>query len=97
MRQVLEWTQTMLRVGEAFSGEPCTSLREAVQRQSGRFFQVCLLGWHPNEHVGCIVKVASRFRMERRHTLAYHAADGHELQPLLQPGHEGFASQVVPM
>lgn len=38
--QVLEWTQTMLRVGEAFSGEPCTSLRDAVQRQSGRFFQV---------------------------------------------------------
>ena len=38
--QVLEWTQTMLRVGEAFSGEPCASLRDAVQRQSGRFFQV---------------------------------------------------------
>lgn len=37
--QVLEWTQTILRVGEAFSGEPCTALRDAVQRQSGHFFQ----------------------------------------------------------
>ena len=29
----------MLRVGEAFSGEPCASLRDAVQRQSGRYFE----------------------------------------------------------
>ena len=37
--QVLEWTQTMLQIGEAFSGSESSSLRDAMQRQSGRFFQ----------------------------------------------------------
>ena len=36
--QVLEWTQQILRAGEAFSGAECTTLRDALQRHSGRFF-----------------------------------------------------------
>lgn len=36
--QVLEWTQQILRIGEAFSGAECTSLREVLARQSGKFF-----------------------------------------------------------
>ena len=38
MRQVLEWTQTMLAAGEAFCGSESATLRDALQRQSGRFF-----------------------------------------------------------
>ena len=37
--QVLDWTQTMLTVGEAFSGCESSTLRDAIARQSGRFFQ----------------------------------------------------------
>eukprot|EP00884_Botryococcus_braunii_P000884 jgi/Botrbrau1/10797/Bobra.0064s0003.1 len=37
--QILEWTQTMLMVGEAFSGSESSMLREAISRQSARFFQ----------------------------------------------------------
>ncbi len=36
--QVLEWTQQILRIGEAFSGAECTSLRDVLARQSGKFF-----------------------------------------------------------
>ena len=36
--QVLEWTQTMLAAGEAFCGSESATLRDALQRQSGRFF-----------------------------------------------------------
>ena len=36
---MLEWTQTMLTVGEAFSGAESSTLRDAIARQSGRFFQ----------------------------------------------------------
>lgn len=36
--QVLEWTQTMLQVGEAFSGSESSSLRDTLQRHSGKFF-----------------------------------------------------------
>ena len=41
-RQILEWTQKVLRIGEAFSGAECTVLRDALSRQSGRFFEA----WH---------------------------------------------------
>ncbi|KAK9809306.1 hypothetical protein WJX73_003160 [Symbiochloris irregularis] len=37
--RVLDWTQTMLTVGEAFSGAESSTLRDAISRQSGRFFQ----------------------------------------------------------
>ncbi|KAK9823710.1 hypothetical protein WJX72_004829 [[Myrmecia] bisecta] len=37
--QVLEWTQQILRAGEAFSGTECTTLRDALARQSGKFFE----------------------------------------------------------
>ena len=37
-RQVLDWTQQMLAAGEAFSGAECTSLRDTIGRQSGKFF-----------------------------------------------------------
>ncbi|KAK9843494.1 hypothetical protein WJX81_005881 [Elliptochloris bilobata] len=36
--QVLEWTQAVLAAGEAFSGSESATLRDALQRQSGRFF-----------------------------------------------------------
>ena len=36
--QVLDWTQQMLAAGEAFSGAECTSLRDTIGRQSGKFF-----------------------------------------------------------
>ena len=36
--QVLEWTQTMLEAGEAFCGSQSATLRDALKRQSGRFF-----------------------------------------------------------
>ena len=36
--QMLEWTQTMVEVGEAFSGAKAVSLRDALSAQSGRFF-----------------------------------------------------------
>ncbi len=36
--QVLEWTQTMLEAGEAFCGSESATLRDALKRQSGRFF-----------------------------------------------------------
>ena len=35
---MLEWTQQILRIGEAFSGAECTSLRDVLSRQSGKFF-----------------------------------------------------------
>jgi len=35
---VLEWTQAVLAAGEAFSGSESATLRDALQRQSGRFF-----------------------------------------------------------
>ena len=37
-QQVLEWTQQILRIGEAFSNAECTSLRDVLARQSGKFF-----------------------------------------------------------
>lgn len=36
--QVLEWTQTVLAAGEAFSGSESATLCDTLQRQSGRFF-----------------------------------------------------------
>lgn len=36
--QVLEWTQTMLEAGEAFCSSESATLRDALRRQSGRFF-----------------------------------------------------------
>ena len=36
--QVLEWTQTILAAGEAFCGSESATLRDALRRQSGRFF-----------------------------------------------------------
>ena len=36
--QVLEWTQTILGAGEAFCGSESATLRDALRRQSGRFF-----------------------------------------------------------
>lgn len=36
--QVLEWTQQILQIGEAFSGAESTSLRDVLSRQSGKFF-----------------------------------------------------------
>ena len=38
MQKVLEWTQQILRIGEAFSGAECSSLRDVLSRQSGKFF-----------------------------------------------------------
>ena len=35
---MLQWTQTMLQVGEAFSSSESSTLRDALQRHSGRFF-----------------------------------------------------------
>ncbi len=35
---MLEWTQTMLEAGEAFCGSQSATLRDALKRQSGRFF-----------------------------------------------------------
>ena len=37
--QVLEWTQTIVLIGEAFSGSESSHLRDAMQRHSGKFFQ----------------------------------------------------------
>lgn len=37
-QQVLEWTQTILAAGEAFCGSESATLRDALRRQSGRFF-----------------------------------------------------------
>ena len=36
--QVLEWTHTILGAGEAFCGSESATLRDALRRQSGRFF-----------------------------------------------------------
>ena len=36
--QVMEWTQTILQAGEAFTGGPCADLRAGLQKASGRFF-----------------------------------------------------------
>lgn len=36
---MLDWTQTMLTAGEAFSGAESGTLRDAIARQSGRFFE----------------------------------------------------------
>ena len=35
---MLEWTQTVLAAGEAFSGSESATLCDTLQRQSGRFF-----------------------------------------------------------
>ena len=35
---MLDWTQQMLAAGEAFSGAECTTLRDTIGRQSGKFF-----------------------------------------------------------
>lgn len=37
--QALEWTQSFVQIGEAFSGSQSSSLMAAMQRHSGRFFE----------------------------------------------------------
>jgi hypothetical protein len=37
--QALEWIQSFVQIGEAFSGSQSSSLTDAMQRYSGRFFQ----------------------------------------------------------
>ena len=39
MMQVMEWTQQMLVIGESFSAAESATLRDALARQSGKFFQ----------------------------------------------------------
>ena len=36
--QVMEWTQTILQAGEAFTGGPAADLRASLQKSCGRFF-----------------------------------------------------------
>ena len=67
MAQVLEWTQMMLKIGEVFSGEPCTSLRDAVQRQSGRFFQVCGIA-----HYASVIEACRLSEGQACHNLRMH-------------------------
>lgn len=37
--QVMEWTQQMLVIGESFSSAESATLRDALARQSGKFFE----------------------------------------------------------
>lgn len=37
--QVMEWTQQMLAIGESFSSAESATLRDALARQSGKFFE----------------------------------------------------------
>ena len=65
--QVLEWTQTILAAGEAFCGSESATLRDALRRQSGRFFaafhsanlQACTSA-KPGLHAqrgGCLIQI----------------------------------------
>lgn len=48
-RQVMEWTQRILAVGESFAGCPDPGLRQLLERQSAKFFR---LYHHSNIEVG---------------------------------------------